>query len=115
MPGAYLPDPLAAGKGEFSFDAKYTKNSAAPAATLSYLIENAGLYFEGASYDWLVVSGTKAWLHGEGMLNGAAGYSFLLTVTDGSTKLGGDGLDYFRLQVWDLARRAARLRQPARS
>ncbi len=101
LPGAYLPDPMLAGKGEFSFDAKYTKTSAGPVAALTYMIESAGLFFEGNHFDWLVVAGTEAWLHGEGTLNGSMGYSFMLTVKDGSTKLGGDGIDYFRLQIWD--------------
>lgn len=99
--GAYAFDPLLMGKAEFSFDAKYVKKNAYPVATLSWMIDSAGLYFTGSSFDWLVVDGRFAWLRGSGQLNGLAGYTFLLSTVDGSEKLGGDGLDYIRLQIWE--------------
>ena len=46
--------------------------------------------------DWLVVSGTKAQYKGTGTVNGAAGYSFMITVVDGSP-------DKFRMKVWNTA------------
>jgi endonuclease/exonuclease/phosphatase family metal-dependent hydrolase len=97
--GAYTFDPLLTGKAEFSFDAKYVKKNAYPVASLSWLIDSAGLYFTGTSFDWLVVDGNSAWLRGSGEFNGMAGYTFLLSVVDGSEKLGGDGFDYVRLQI----------------
>ncbi len=97
--GAYTFDPLLTGKAEFSFDAKYVKKNASPVASLSWMIDSAGLYFTGTSFDWLVVDGNSAWLRGSGEFNGMAGYTFLLSVVDGSEKLGGDGMDYVRLQI----------------
>jgi hypothetical protein len=99
--GAYTLDPALTGKAEFSFDAKYVKKNAYPVAALSWMIDSAGLYFTGSSFDWLVVDGRYAWLRGSGQLNGMSGYGFLLSVVDGATKLGGDGLDYIRLQIWE--------------
>ena len=93
--GAYLSDPLMTGKGEFSFDAKYVKNNPFPVGTTSYKIESAGLYFTATGFDWLVVDGEAAWLRGTGTFNGAGGYGFMLTASDGT--------DYFRIQVWELA------------
>jgi hypothetical protein len=42
------------------------------------------LGFVSTSYDWLVVSGNKAYLHGSGTVNGAGSYNFLITVIDGN-------------------------------
>ncbi len=93
--GAYLIDPSLTGKGEFSFDAKYVKNNPLPVGVVDYTIKKVDLYFSATGFEWLVVDSGSAWLHGTGMFNGAAGYSFLLTAVDGS--------DYFRLQIWELA------------
>jgi predicted extracellular nuclease len=92
---AFLIDPTLTGKGEFSFDAKYVKNSPLPVGAVDYMIEKAGLYFSATGFEWLVVDSGSAWLRGTGMFNGAAGYSFMLTAMGGS--------DYFRLQIWELA------------
>jgi predicted extracellular nuclease len=91
----------ALGKAEFSFDAKYVKRNPYPVATVSYVIESAGLTFTGSSYDWLVVAGRYSWLHGTGVYNGMAGYTFLLSTEDGNVRLGGNGIDTFRIQIWD--------------
>ena len=88
------------GKGEFSFDAKYRRNPY-PIATFSYLVESSGLYFTGTGYDWLVVDGRYSWLRGTGSLNGVDGYVFLLSTEDGNVRLGGNGIDTFRIQIWD--------------
>jgi len=93
--GAYLPDPLLTGKGEFTFDAKYTKNNPLPVGTVDYKIESGDLYFTGTGFDWLVVYGQSAWLRGTGTFNGVDGYSFMLTAMDSS--------DAFRIQIWELA------------
>ena len=88
------------GKGEFSFDAKYRRDPY-PIATVSYLVESSGLYFTGTNYDWLVVDGRYSWLRGTGNLNGMDGYVFLLSTEDGNVRLGGNGIDTFRIQIWD--------------
>jgi hypothetical protein len=70
-------------------------------AVVTYTVASSGLTFTGTSYDWLVVDGRYSWLHGTGIFNGMDGYTFLLSAEDGSTKLGGSGIDTFRLQIWD--------------
>jgi predicted extracellular nuclease len=89
------------GKGEFSFDAKYTKKNPYPVGAVSYLVESSGLYFASTSFDWLVVAGGNSWIHGTGSLDGVGGYVFLLSAVDGDEDFGGDGTDYFRIQIWD--------------
>jgi len=46
-----------------------------------------------------VISGAKAQYMGSGTINGTGNYGFLLTATDG--QLNGDGLDKFRIKIWD--------------
>lgn len=91
------------GKGEFEFDAKYVKRNPYPVAAVSYVVESSGLSFYGTGYDWLVVAGRYSWLQGTGVFNGVAGYTFLLSAEDGSEKLGGNGIDTFRIQIWDVS------------
>ena len=63
------------------------------------MFKSAGLNFHSGSYDWMVVSGTKAQFRGVGSLNGVEGYRFSITVIDGSGTGGGDG-DRFRIRIW---------------
>ena len=46
------------------------------------------------------MAGAKAQYKGEGTINGVAGYSFLLTATDGQLA-GGGGVDKFRIKIWN--------------
>ncbi len=52
--------------------------------------------FHSSSYDWLVVSGSKATFKGAGTINGAGDYGFMLTARDGTP-------DTFRIKIWDMA------------
>ncbi len=56
----------------------------------------------GKHVEWLVVSGPKPQSKGDGTVNGAPGYSFLLTATDGQVN-GGGNMDKFRIKVWNTA------------
>ncbi len=47
---------------------------------------------------WLVASGGQAQFQGTGTLNGAAGYTFLVTAIDGSIA---GGPDRIRIKVWN--------------
>ncbi len=49
-----------------------------------------------------MISGAKAQYKGEGTINGAGSYSFLLTANDGQVS-GGGGVDRFRIKIWDKA------------
>jgi hypothetical protein len=64
--------------------------------------KTAGLNFKSTSYDWLVVSGRKAQYKGTGTINGEGNYKFMLSAIDGNLN-GGDGLDKFRIKIWDAA------------
>jgi hypothetical protein len=49
-----------------------------------------------------VVAGARAQFKGEGTINGAGGYGFMLVAIDGQQP-GGGGVDKFRIKVWDMA------------
>ncbi len=57
--------------------------------------------FHSTSYQWLVIAGAKAKYKGAGTINGEGNYGFMLTAVDGAIK--GDGVDTFRLKIWDSA------------
>ena len=92
--GAYAPDPAAAGKATFGFVAKYKPGANKPDGNTEFNFKAGGFDFRSTSYDWLVVAGSKAQYRGEGTVNGAAGYRFLMTAYD-------DSPDRIRLKVWD--------------
>lgn len=100
--GAYQADPTLAGKANFGFVSKYKKGANTPTGETEFQFQAASFRFHSASYQWLVVSGAKAQYKGAGTVNGVAGYSFLLTATDGQVT-GGGGTDKFRIKVWETA------------
>ena len=99
--GAYTPgnssDPNFAGKAEFQIEAKYKKNKAAPQGEFQFKLKSANLNFKSTSEDVLVVSGNLAQVRGQGKVNGAGGYSYLVTVVDN------DKHDLVRIQIWNTA------------
>jgi PKD repeat protein len=98
--GAYLADPLLSGRANFGFVSKYQKGAAKPSGATEFQFQVANFNFHGETYEWLVVSGPKAQYKGSGTVNGASGYSFLLTATDGQVA-GGGGVDKFRIKIWN--------------
>ena len=96
--GAYAPDAALTGKATFGFVAKYQKGASAPSGNTEFEFKAGSLRFKATGYEWLVVAGSKAKYKGEGAINGAGGYGFMLTAIDG-----GDGADAFRLKIWNLA------------
>ncbi len=98
--GAYGPDPALAGKASFGFVAKYVKGATNPSGNTEFQFQEGNLAFQSTSYQWLVVGGAKAQFKGEGTINGAGVYGFLLTAIDGQLN-GGGGADRFRLKIWD--------------
>ncbi|HET7800984.1 MAG TPA: VWA domain-containing protein [Humibacillus xanthopallidus] len=91
--GAYPADPGAAGRASFGFVSKYKKGATVPTGSTEFQFQAGNLNFHSSDYQWLVVAGTKAQYKGTGTVNGASGYSFMLTVTDGSP-------DKLRMKVW---------------
>ena len=97
-PGAYAMEPLATGKALFGFVSRYRRDATQPTGAAVFHLQAGGFRFVSSSYDWLVVTGSKAQFVGRGIVNGKAGYDFVVTVTDGDT-LGEDGVDKFRISV----------------
>ena len=91
--GAYVADPSLAGKATFGFVAKYQKGASVPVGNTQFQFKAGDLNFHSASYEWLVVAGTKAQFKGVGTINGAGEYSFMLTARDGNP-------DTFRIKIW---------------
>jgi len=100
--GAYVADLTLSGKANFGFVSKYQKGANTPTGETEFQLHFATFNFKSTLYQWLVVSGAKAQYKGDGTINGAGTYSFLLTVTDGQLT-GGGGVDKFRIKIWDKA------------
>lgn len=98
--GAYTADPSLAGKANFGFVSKYEKGKTIPTGQTQFQFKMADLNFHSATYEWLVVSGTKAKYIGVGTINGSGEYGFILTAVDGQVS-GGGGIDKFRIKIWD--------------
>lgn len=88
------------GKATFGFNARYQKGANQPDGNTEFQFQAGGLNFKSATYSWLVVAGTKAQYKGAGTINGASGYSFLLTAIDGDSK---GNPDAFRMKIWNTA------------
>lgn len=99
-PGSYVADPSLSGKATFGFVSKYKKGASVPTGETEFQFHAGSFNFHSDAYQWLVVSGPRAQYKGTGTVNGATGYSFLLSATDGQVS-GGGGTDKFRIKVWD--------------
>jgi hypothetical protein len=103
LAGSYTPqdssDPDLIGKATFGFVSKYQKGASVPVGQTEFQFQVANFNFHSEWYQWLVVSGYKAQYRGTGTVNGAAGYSFLVTAYDGQVS-GGGGVDKFRIRIW---------------
>jgi predicted extracellular nuclease len=91
--GAYTADPSLTGKATFGFVAKYQKGATVPVGNTEFQFKTGDLNFQSVSYEWLVVAGSKAQFKGEGTINGAGSYKFMLTATDSNP-------DKFRIRIW---------------
>lgn len=100
--GAYRADMSLAGRANFGFVSRYQKGANVPSGETEFNFQVAGLKFHSDAYQWLVVAGAKAQYKGTGSVNGASGYGFLLTATDGDIS-GGGGIDKFRIKIWNVA------------
>lgn len=96
--GAYAPDPTLAGRANFGFVSRYARGATVPSGNTEFHFKGAGFSFRSASYEWLVVSGTRAQFKGAGMINDTGDYGFMLTAVDGGTSS-----DRFRIKIWERA------------
>ena len=60
------------------------------------------MHFQSTSYEWLVVSGSRAQIKGSGKINGKGDYGILLTAIDGKIS-DEDRMDRVRLKIWNKA------------
>ncbi|MFH1769189.1 MAG: PKD domain-containing protein [Parcubacteria group bacterium] len=97
--GSYFLDPLSEGTANFGFNSKYQNGAAYPTGQVRFRLP-AALTFASTSYDWLVVSGSKAQFKGSGTINGLGNYGFFITVNDDA--IGGMS-DNLRIKIWDKA------------
>jgi hypothetical protein len=92
--GDYKPDPSLAGKANFGFVSKYKKGATEPTGNTEFQFKVADLNFKSTRYEWLVITGgDAAKFKGEGTINGAGNYRFMLTANDGAP-------DTFRIRIW---------------
>lgn len=99
--GAYTADTSLTGKANFGFIAKYKQGANLPGGDTEFQFKAGDLNFHSSSYQWLVVAGARAQFKGEGTINGAGHYGFMLTAIDGQIN-GGGGVDKFRIKIWDM-------------
>jgi len=100
--GASAVEPTLTGKASFGFVAKYKPGASTPSGNTEFQFKAGNLSFKSTSYDWLVVAGAHAKFKGEGTINGAGSYGFMVTAVDGDGPGGGD-VDAFRIKIWNLA------------
>ncbi len=100
-PGAYIPDPTATGQAHFAFVSMYRKGRAE--GNTQFQFQAGDLNFHSNDYAWLVVTGNgqRAQYKGEGTINGAGSYGFMLTAYDFGEP--GSGTDQVRMKIWDKA------------
>lgn len=99
-PGAYQPNPDLAGDAKFGVVAKIKKGDTIPSGNLQFRLGD--FEFESLTYDWLVISGSKATLQGTGTINDRGKYGYTLTILNEKSVAGcPDGC--LRLRVWDAA------------
>jgi hypothetical protein len=98
-PGAYASDPNLTGKATFGFVSKYQHGAQVPTGNTEFQFRTADFNFRSASYEWLVVAGTKAKYKGSGTINGTGDYAFMISAIDGQVS-GGVGIDKFRIKIW---------------
>ena len=100
--GASTYDPEVVGKAKFGFVSKYKKGSTVPDGNTEFQFKAGDLNFNSYVYDWLVIAGSKAMFKGEGTINGAGEYGFIISAVDGDLKPNG-AEDLFRIKIWEKA------------
>lgn len=97
LAGWYIQDPLSSGDVKFGVQAKYTTgNTPVGQSKVNFKVGN--LDFNSTSNNWLVVVGNTAFLEGNGTINGAGNYNFLISGIDGSQT---GGQSYVRVRITD--------------
>lgn len=100
--GAYVADPSAEGRANFRFLGKYRSGDTEPDGGADFEFQSGNLHFEGTQFNWLVIADHMAHYQGEGTINGAGDYAFMLSVVDGDKK-SPNSPDRLRMKIWELA------------
>ncbi|HEX7042383.1 MAG TPA: hypothetical protein VF189_03975, partial [Patescibacteria group bacterium] len=78
---------------------KYQNGSMVPSGkNVSLVFPQGNINFSSTSYEWLVISGTKAIFKADGTLNGVSGYTALVSAIDGGS---GNPTGLIRFQIKD--------------
>ena len=104
-PGAYTPndasDPYVTGKTHFGFVSKYKKGQSVPNGSVNFRFTAGKLEFNATVYEWMIVSGARARLKGEGTVDGSVElYKFQITALDAEASGEGIAKDGFRIRIW---------------
>jgi hypothetical protein len=97
--GAYTAGSTLTGKATFKFDVQYRKGDRLPTGQTEFTFSAADMTFKSTSYDWLVVSESKARCKGTGTINGSGKYGFMLIVVDENREE--NKSKKFRMKIWD--------------
>lgn len=100
--GSYTPSSSLTGVASFGFNAKYKKGANVPDGETEFEFTDGDFDFESTSYEWLVVTGfDKAKFKGEGTVNGAGLYGFMVSVQDNGQGGNAPTADTFRIKIWN--------------
>ena len=90
-----------AGKATFGFVSKYQRGATVPTGETEFQFKTGNLNFKSTKYQWLTVAGARAQYKGEGTINGAGRYGFILTAVDSGIN-GGGNADRFRVKIFEI-------------
>lgn len=88
------------GKANFGFVSKYKKGATVPIGQTEFRFKAGDLNFHSDNYQWLVIAGHKTMYKGDGKINGAGNYGFMLSAIDADLTPSTDG-DLFRIKIRD--------------
>jgi hypothetical protein len=97
-----VAQPSLSGKANFGFVAKYQKGKNLVDGNTEFQFQDGNFNFKSNELDAgsLVISGAKGTYRGEGTVNGAGDYGFMVSAVDGQIN-GSGGTDLFRIKIWD--------------
>ena len=97
---AYVADPTLTGKANFGFVSRYKKGADTPTGNTEFQFHAGDLNFHSDTYHWLVIAGSTAKFKGDGTINGAGNYGFMLSAQDAKL-IASTEVDRFRIKIWD--------------
>ena len=98
--GSDIVNPELTGKANFGFVSKYQNGQTVPTGNTEFQFKAGDLNFKSTSYDWLTIAGHQAKYKGEGIINDAGNYGFMLSAVDEDLTPSTDD-DLFRIKIWD--------------